>query len=44
MVTSVRGLDYRTDHRNAKYVIWYCYKQTDLDGDSILLDVQKIFD
>jgi hypothetical protein len=44
MVTSVRGLDYHTDHHKAKYIIWYCYKQTDLGGDSILLDAQKIFD
>ena len=44
MVTSARGLDYHTDHHKAKYIIWYCYKQTDLGGDSILMDAQKIYD
>ena len=43
MVTSARGLDYHTDHHKAKYIIWYCYKQTDLGGDSILIDAEKIY-
>ena len=43
MVTSARGLDYHTDHHKAKYIIWYCYKQTDLGGDSILMDAEKIY-
>lgn len=43
MVTSARGLDFHTDHHKAKYVVWYCYKQTDLGGDSILLDAEKLY-
>jgi hypothetical protein len=43
MVTSTRGLDFHTDHHKAKYIIWYCYKQTDLGGDSILMDAEKIY-
>ena len=43
MVTSARGLDFHTDHHKAKYIVWYCYKQTDLGGDSILIDAEKIY-
>ena len=43
MVTSAKGLDFHTDHHNAKYIIWYCFKQTDNGGDSILMDAEKIF-
>lgn len=43
MVTSSRGLDFHTDHHKAKYIVWYCYKQTDRGGDSILIDAEKIF-
>lgn len=43
MVTSSHGLDFHTDHHKAKFIVWYCYKQTDLGGDSILLDAEKIY-
>jgi len=43
MVTSARRLDFHTDHHKAKYIIWYCYKQTDLGGDSILMEAEKIY-
>ena len=43
MVTSSRGLDYHTDHHKAKYIVWYCYKQTDLGGESLLLDAERIY-
>ncbi|MEO5641749.1 MAG: TauD/TfdA family dioxygenase [Bacteroidia bacterium] len=43
MVTSAKGLDFHTDHHNAKYILWYCIKQTDSGGDSILMDAEKIF-
>ena len=43
MVTSAKGLDFHTDHHNAKYILWYCLKQTDSGGDSILMDAEKIF-
>lgn len=44
LVTSERALDFHTDHHKAKYIIWYCYKQTDLGGDSIFIDAQKVYD
>jgi len=43
MVTTSLGLDFHTDHHRAKYILWYCHKQTDLGGDSILIDADKIF-
>lgn len=43
MITSARGLDFHTDHHKANFIVWYCYKQTDLGGDSILIDAEKIF-
>lgn len=43
MVTSAKGLDFHTDHHNAKYILWHCFKQTDIGGDSILIDAEKIF-
>lgn len=44
MVTSTHGLDFHTDHHKAKYIVWYCYKQTDLGGDSILIDAERIYE
>jgi hypothetical protein len=43
MVTSALGLDFHTDHHKAKYILWYCHKQTDRGGDSILIDADQIF-
>lgn len=43
MVTSSRGLDFHTDHHKAKYIVWYCHKQTDMGGDSILIDAENIY-
>lgn len=43
MVTTALGLDFHTDHHKAKFILWYCYKQTDLGGDSILIDADKVF-
>lgn len=43
LVTTALGIDFHTDHHNAKYVVWYCHKQTDLGGDSLLIDAEKIF-
>lgn len=43
MVTTTLGLDFHTDHHKAKYILWYCHKQTDLGGDSIFIDADKIF-
>jgi hypothetical protein len=44
MVTSARGLNFHSDHPQAKYIVWYCYKQTDGGGSSILMDVEKVFE
>ncbi len=43
MVTSAHGLDYHTDHHRAKYIAWYCFKQTDQGGHSILMDAEQLF-
>lgn len=43
LVTTALGIDFHTDYHNAKYIAWYCYKQTDLGGDSLLIDAEKLF-
>lgn len=43
LVTSTKGLDFHTDHHKAKYILWYCIEQTDLGGESILLDAENLF-
>jgi len=43
MVTSARGLNFHSDHPKANYIVWFCYKQTDDGGLSILLDAEKAF-
>lgn len=43
MVTSARGLNFHSDHPKAKYIVWFCYKQTDGGGESILMDAEKVF-
>lgn len=43
LVTTASEIDFHTDHHKAKYVVWYCYKQTDLGGESLLIDAEKIF-
>jgi alpha-ketoglutarate-dependent taurine dioxygenase len=44
LVTSDRPLDYHTDHHKAKYIVWYCYKQTDLGGETILADAKDVYE
>jgi len=44
LVTSAKGLDYHTDHHKADYILWYCVRQTDKGGESILIDAWKAFD
>ena len=43
LVTTALGIDFHTDHHSAKFVAWYSYKQTDLGGDSLLIDAEKLF-
>lgn len=42
LVTSARSLDFHTDHNKAKYILWFCVKQTDLGGETLLADTWKI--
>lgn len=43
LVTTALGIDFHTDHHNAKYIVWYCYKQTDNGGDSLLIDAENLY-
>lgn len=43
MVTSAGGLSFHSDHPKAKYIVWFCYKQTDNGGNTILVDADKAF-
>jgi alpha-ketoglutarate-dependent taurine dioxygenase len=43
MVQSASGLSFHTDHPKAKYIIWFCIKQTDNGGDTLLVDADKVF-
>jgi len=38
LVTSERELDLHTDHPLAKWIVWYCYRQSDEGGESLILD------
>lgn len=42
LVTSDSALDVHTDHNKAKYVVWYCLKQTTLGGVTLLVDTREI--
>lgn len=44
MVTSPRSLDLHTDHHAARYIAWYCHRQSDAGGESLLADAQAAFD
>jgi hypothetical protein len=44
MVTSPRSLDLHTDHHAARYIAWYCHRQSDEGGESLLLDARAAFD
>jgi alpha-ketoglutarate-dependent taurine dioxygenase len=43
LVTSAHGLHLHTDHPKAEYIAWHCIKQSDEGGDTILLDVEKLY-
>ena len=38
LVTSERGLNLHTDHPLVEYIVWYCYRQCDEGGESLVLD------
>ncbi len=44
MVTSARSLDLHTDHHAARFIAWYCHRQSDEGGESLLLDARAAFD
>lgn len=44
MVTSPRSLDLHTDHHAARYIAWYCHRQSEQGGESLLLDARAAFD
>ncbi len=43
MVTSPRALDLHTDHHAARYIAWYCHRQSSEGGESLLLDATAAF-
>lgn len=43
LVTSEKALDYHTDHHKTKYIILHCIEQTDIGGESILIDALNIY-
>jgi alpha-ketoglutarate-dependent taurine dioxygenase len=42
LVTSDRALGFHTDHSKANYIVWYCLKQCDSGGETLVLDTHKI--
>jgi alpha-ketoglutarate-dependent taurine dioxygenase len=44
MVTSPRSLDLHTDHHAARYIAWYCHRQSEEGGETLLADAQAAFD
>lgn len=42
LVTSLKHLDFHTDHHKADLVSWYCLQQAREGGESILLDTWKV--
>lgn len=43
LVTSDKFLDFHTDNHLAKYIIWYCHKQANQGGYSMLCDAEKVY-
>ena len=43
LVTTDLAVDFHTDYYNAKYILWYCHKQTDNGGDSLLIDAENLY-
>ncbi len=43
LVTSASALDFHTDHHRAKWILWHCLEQTDIGGETILVDAAKIY-
>ncbi len=44
MVTSPNALDLHTDHHAARFIAWYCHRQSVVGGESLLLDASTAID
>ena len=44
MVTSPRSIDLHTDHHAARYIAWYCHRQSEEGGESLLLNADAAFE
>lgn len=43
LVTSDKALDLHTDHHKADFIAWYCVEQSEIGGESIILDGLEIY-
>lgn len=43
LVTSDKFLDFHTDNHLAKYIVWFCNKQAEEGGFSMLCDAEKVY-
>jgi len=43
LVTSARALDVHTDHHRAHWILWHCLEQTDIGGESVLVDAIQAY-
>jgi len=43
LVTSDKYLDFHTDNHLAKYIVWFCHKQAEKGGYSIICDAEKVY-
>jgi alpha-ketoglutarate-dependent taurine dioxygenase len=42
MVTSSAAMTLHTDHSRADIVAWYCHEQTDLGGETLVVDARRV--
>ena len=43
LVTSDKALDLHTDHHKADFIAWHCIEQSEIGGESIILDGLEIY-
>ena len=43
LVTSPKALDFHTDHHKARWVLLHCLEQTDVGGESIIVDAARVY-
>lgn len=43
LVTSDKYLDFHTDNHLAKYIVWYCHKQAEKGGFSMICDAESVY-